>query len=302
MWREVYGRNIAHVDIDTIGDEPFHASVTFQSLPGVGLVSGTRSAAHYSITRQHLAHARDGFGLSVLTSGASTTRQLGREIIGRPGSAAVISGTDPSVSTMHTPGSFVTIALPRPQVAALVSDLSAAYARPIPADNEALRLLLRYVDTLHGGEALGTPAIAEAAARHIVDLAALALGAKADAAEEAQQRGLAAARLEAIRAEVRDHLASRALSVATVAARLGVTPRYVHKLFEREGLTFSEFVLSRRLDRALQMLTDARFAALTISAIAFDCGFSDLSYFNRTFRRAYGATPSELREAARHAR
>lgn len=302
MWREVYGRNIAQVDIDTIGDEPFHASVTFQSLPGIGLVSGTRAPAHYRITRQHLAHARDGFGLSVLTSGASTTQQLGREIVGRPGSAAVISGTDPSVSTMHTPGSFVTIVLPRPQVAALVPDLGAAYARPIPAENEALRLLLRYVDTLHRNGPLGAPAIAEAASRHIIDLAALALGAKADAAYEAQRRGLAAARLEAIKAEVRDRIGSRDLSVTTIAARLAVSPRYVHKLFEREGMTFSEFVLGRRLERALQMLTDARFAALTISAIAFDCGFSDLSYFNRTFRRAYGATPSELREAARRAR
>ena len=38
MWRELYGRNIASVDIEPIGDEPFHASVTFQGLPGVGLV------------------------------------------------------------------------------------------------------------------------------------------------------------------------------------------------------------------------------------------------------------------------
>lgn len=301
MWREVFGGNVTRADIDPIGDEPFRASATFQSLPGIGLASGTRSAARYRITEQHLARARDCFGLTVLTSGAATIQQLGREVIMGPGSVVVTSGVDPSVSTMHKPGGVVTIALPRPQIAALVPNLGAIYARPIPVENRALRLLLGYIETLHLGEPLGTSDIAEAAARYIVDLAALALGAKGDAAEEAQQGGLAAARLEAIKAEVRDHLGSRDLSVAAVAARFGVSPRYVHKLFEREDMSFSEFVLSRRLARGLQMLTDARFAALTISFIAFDCGFSDLSYFNRRFRRAYGTTPSELRQAAHRA-
>ncbi len=298
MWREIYGRNIANVDIETIGDGPFHASVTFQNLPGVAVVSGARSAAHYQITRQHLTNAKDFIGLSMLLSGASTTQQLRREIIGRPGTAVLISGTDPSVSTMHRLGNFVTIVLPRPKLAALVPDLGDAYARQIPAGNEALRLLAHYIETLHRGGPLHMPELAEAAASHIVDLAALAVGAKADVAHEARERGVAAARLHAIKAEIQDHLGNHDLSAAMMAARHGVTPRYVHKLFERDGSRFSNFVLLRRLDRALQTLKDPRFAAHTISAIALECGFSDLSYFNRMFRRTYNAAPSDIRNAA----
>jgi AraC-like DNA-binding protein len=40
---------------------------------------------------------------------------------------------------------------------------------------------------------------------------------------------------------------------------------------------------------------DPRCAGCTVSAIAFAAGFSDLSYFNRCFRRRYGASPTELR-------
>ena len=47
------------------------------------------------------------------------------------------------------------------------------------------------------------------------------------------------------------------------------------------------------------MLTDARYDQRAISAIAFDVGFNDLSYFNRAFRRSYAATPSEVREGSR---
>lgn len=46
---------------------------------------------------------------------------------------------------------------------------------------------------------------------------------------------------------------------------------------------------------AHRMLRDPLLASRRISTIAFDIGFSDLSYFNRTFRRAFGVTPSHPR-------
>jgi AraC-like DNA-binding protein len=72
----------------------------------------------------------------------------------------------------------------------------------------------------------------------------------------------------------------------------------VRKLFESEATSFSDFVRDRRLARAYCMLTDWRHLGRTISSIAFECGFSDLSYFNRSFRRRYGSTPSGARAMA----
>jgi len=46
------------------------------------------------------------------------------------------------------------------------------------------------------------------------------------------------------------------------------------------------------------MLSDPRLADRTIGSVAFDVGFGDLSYFNRTFRRRYGAIPTEIRQSA----
>ena len=45
-WREIYGRGICNVDIEPIGDTPFHADATFCLLPNIGIVSGSRSPAH----------------------------------------------------------------------------------------------------------------------------------------------------------------------------------------------------------------------------------------------------------------
>ena len=52
----------------------------------------------------------------------------------------------------------------------------------------------------------------------------------------------------------------------------------------------------RRLRNAIEFLRDT---SQPVTDIAFDVGFGDLSYFNRTFRRRYGMTPSDLRAAAR---
>lgn len=110
-----------------------------------------------------------------------------------------------------------------------------------------------------------------------------------------QEQG--AARLRAIKAYVMANLASRALSVQAVARQQALTPRYVHMIFEGEGSTFSAFVLQQRLMLARSMLVGRRYAGSTVSEIAFAAGFGDISHFNRSFRRRFGATPTQIREA-----
>jgi AraC-like DNA-binding protein len=54
---------------------------------------------------------------------------------------------------------------------------------------------------------------------------------------------------------------------------------------------------SERLARAYYLLTNPLHSRRLISKIAFELGFNNLSYFNRTFRRRYNATPSEIRDS-----
>jgi AraC-like DNA-binding protein len=128
---------------------------------------------------------------------------------------------------------------------------------------------------------------------------ALTIGAAQDAAQTAQGRGLRAARLRAIKQDIARNLDQSDLSVATLAKRHGCTPRFVQRLFEAEGTTFTEYVLAQRLARAHRLLIDPRREHDKISVVAYDSGFGDVSYFNRMFRRHYGAAPSDIRAQAR---
>jgi AraC-like DNA-binding protein len=300
VWREIYGRGIANVDIEPVGDEPFHAEVTFNLLPNVSIAAGSRSPAHYRATPELVGRGgKDIIAVSVLRSGAASATQFGQELISGVGSASVLTPSDPSTSTMLTHGSFITLALSRPMIAALAPDYSQAFGRPIPSSSAALGLLIRYLDVVRAGDELTNPAIGQSVSDHIIDLAALALGARGDYAEMARQRGATAARLTAIRSDILRTLGRSDLSTELIAARHGISPRYVRKLFEQDGSSFSAFVLTERVVKAHRMLVDRRYGHLNIAQIAHECGFGDISYFNRAFRRHFGATPSDFREAAR---
>ena len=115
----------------------------------------------------------------------------------------------------------------------------------------------------------------------------------------AQNGALRAARLGAIKSDIVDNLRQHSLSIHATASRHGISTRYIHQLFAADGTSFADFVLHQRLAVAHLMLNDMRFADRSISAIAFEIGFGNVSAFNRVFRRHFGATPNEVREQAR---
>ena len=83
-----------------------------------------------------------------------------------------------------------------------------------------------------------------------------------------------------------------------VASRVGLSERYVQDLLYEAGASFTERVLELRLQMARAMLADRRHDRLKISDIAYECGFDSLSYFNRCFRRRFGASPTQYRGSA----
>ena len=191
--------------------------------------------------------------------------------------------------------------MPREAVAQRLGRLDETPISLVPHSTEALKLLVTYANAIAEALPLSTPELQRLAVSHTHDLVAAIVRATRDGRAVAEGRGIAAARLRAVMADISEHLGDGDLSVAEIAIRHRVTPRYIHKLFENEGLTFSSFVLGQRLSRAHRILSDPHLADRNISSVAFDVGFGDLSYFDRAFRRRYAATPTEIRQAAMRA-
>jgi AraC-like DNA-binding protein len=271
------------------------AEFTKWGLPGISVLSGTLGGLRQSGTPPD-AGVSDDMLLGVNLAGESTVCHLGREIRLRGGDAVFFSCAENGI-TAHRPRpvNFLGLRLLRKDLAPLVVNLDDVMIRLIPGETGSLRLLATYLSCVGAGQRPDSPDLGRAVAGHIHDLIALSIGAVRDTIAVAQGRGVLAARLQAVKADIARNLADCRLTVTAVAARQGVTPRYVHKLFASEGVTFSEFVLGCRLALAHRLLTDQRYANRPVTSVAFEVGFADLSYFNRTFRRRYNATPTDVR-------
>jgi AraC-like DNA-binding protein len=268
----------------------------------VGILLGTLGGLR-QVVAANAPDFADEVLLGVNIAGAAVVTHRGRELTRASGDAVLFSRPEAGfISSRPRPGLFLGLRVPRRSLAPLVTNFDRASMWAIPSQSQSLRLLTDYIRLVSRRETPESSGFGHAIATHILDLIALSVGADRDTEVAAAERGVRAARLQAIKADISSRLSDGDLSVAAVAARHGVTSRYVHKLLETEGATFSEYVLARRLELAHRLLTDPRLESRSITSIALDAGFSDLSHFNRTFRRRYNATPTGARAEASHSR
>jgi len=270
-----------------------------RKLPGLGLLSGTVQGVRHEHARRSSGDGDDDFSLQLNVNGRS-------EVAGDRGETTLYAGDamllSYSVSRTISRPELVdhrVIRLPRASLSPLVANIDDAVLRRIPSDAGMLSLLRIYVDAVFNDPALEVPEMRRLILAQLCDLVAVTLGATRDAAAVAEGRGIRAARLRAIKADIEGHLSHGDLSPGFVARRHKVSESYIRKLFGSEGTSFSQFILTRKLVRAHRMLTDRRWSDRSIAWIAFEAGFGDLSYFNRSFKRFYGAPPSETRAVVR---
>jgi AraC-like DNA-binding protein len=294
IWREHYGQVMLRVDIEPAPGIVFEARNRCLSLPGLQLMEGASSPVRISRHGRFLADGNDDVVLAINRAGSVIINSGGKEQSLRDGEAMVLSAGEPASFHRTSHGRSFTLRVPRMMFESTVVSVDDALMRTIPADLGALKLMDDYATWLLNAGSVDQDLL-NLSVRHIQDLLALTIGPTADFADTARTRGLRAARLKLAKSFIAANSHRHDLSVVSVAVSLNVTPRYIQRLFEADGTTFSEFLLGQRLTRAHRLLCDPSAAQAAISTIAHDVGFGDLSYFNRRFRRQYGLTPREVR-------
>jgi AraC-like DNA-binding protein len=282
------------VDLEPAPGRIFESRNRCLSLPGLQLMEGASSPVKISRHGRYLDDGNDDVVLAINRKGSVIISSNGREQSLRDGEAIVLSGSEASTFHRTSNGESFTVRVPRAIFESTVVSVDDALMRTISPEQGALKLMENYAGWLFNAGPVD-PQLVNLSVRHIHDLLALTVGPTADFADTARTRGLRAARLKLAKSYIVSHSHRRGLSVSSVAASLNVTPRYVQRLFEADGTTFSEFLTTQRLARAHRLLCEPSSSPAAISTIAYDVGFGDLSYFNRRFRRQYGLTPREVR-------
>lgn len=84
------------------------------------------------------------------------------------------------------------------------------------------------------------------------------------------------------------------IRLETLASLAGMTMTAFSRFFKvRTGRTISEYIIDVRLGHAVRLLVDT---TQSVAEICFDCGFNNISHFNRLFKKKKNCTPKEFRE------
>lgn len=291
IWRDLFGHTICGLDIDPLPGQPFRSKTLLRALPGLGAVAGVSSGAHYWRPAHRIVS--DDFVFVINHDGHDFARMNGRDEVIAPGQA-VLFATDRIGGTTNAGVSrFTTLRIPK----SALPNADLAVLKPVAASNAALQLLANYLSVLRDPNALATHLQQAEIVSHIHVLIGMALHLSGHEAPE-QDAAALAARTRAIKRDIEINATEPNFDISAIARRHRVTPRYVQMMLAKCETTFSDYLKTARLAAAHRLLGESAHAKKTISEIALDVGFSNVSYFNRAFRREFNATPTQVRESA----
>ncbi|GAB2997427.1 helix-turn-helix domain-containing protein [Streptomyces pseudoechinosporeus] len=297
-WRAALSQTFGGVNM-AVPDEVRSAMIRTTPLGRLRAVTVHGESLSALRTRRLVAQgAEDAYVvLKLVDRGTGRVAQDGRTARLGPGDIFVYDTTRPVRLDLPLPFRTKSLYLPRDMLGLSESDLTRITASPLGSDTPLGALLSPFLGRLVDSAGTHPPRTGELLARNVVDL----LGGLAD-----ERLGRAAtgtdtpegnrALLLRIRAFIDQHLSDPGLTPQVIARAHHISPRYLHKLFESEGVTVSRWIQRRRLEACRQDLGRRDMAGTAIAAVAHNRGFTSAAHFSRAFRAAYGMSPREWRE------
>ena len=289
---------LCRLEVDFSGDR-LDVDVTVRGLSQI-VVSDSYLVDHTAWrTPAHVADGDDSMMLVIPRQGMLGIAAGNKaESICGPGQLFLLPQEDPWISRSESTLFVTSIGLPRSYLQSRISAPDKVIGKSFqPSDTYAYRLLTGYLENLYRtGEILSGP-VAKLAELQIMDLAALVLGVNEECEIIAGDRGVKQARYQAMRNYIRLRMFDADLSADVVARHFNISPQYLRKIFSEFNLTFTDYLNAVRLDWVYQNLANPTHSRNYISTLAYRAGFSNLAWFNRAFKRRFGRSPSEVREA-----
>lgn len=257
-------------------------------------------------TDRHTAHRgaddieRDGrldYVMCLQVAGVGEFYQGARTAVLQPGDitifdasrpATVVSSADYQNMCIKFPQQL--IRLPRSQVNQLTATRIAACDGLAPATGAFLMKLSQAMEDL-------STRTRYLAARNALDLVSTMFQVLLDVPSEDHADNKAIL-LGQVQEYIDCHLADPELAPSTIASAQYISLRYLHSIFQENGITVSSWIRMRRLEMCKRDLVRFSPAAMSAAAIGSRWGFKTAAHFGHAFKDTYGLTPAEFRRTA----
>jgi AraC-like DNA-binding protein len=298
FWQDVVAKTYFPLDLAFAAGSDFRGQLDAWSLGPVSVSRNVSDGLRYTRRPHHLlAEREESYLITVPDRGEIRFVQDGRDVRCRPGGFLIershlpyeFSHRDPAALwVLKIPNAILRARIPCPERLATLqfdstSGVGALFVDTLRLTGARITEMNQPARALTGG--------------HLIDLLALAVesDARVLAGHSSSVRNAHLHRCEHF---IRTHLGDMRLAPQSVAERCGISLRYLHQIFEKEGITVGRYIRDQRLAMCDAMLRDPA-CRQSIAEIAYRWGYADQAQFSRNYRSRYGRTPSEARAASR---
>ncbi len=295
-WTDLISRNVTPMRMERSKRAAFRGEVrakvigdvTVAEVSGCGILA-SHASLQVAQTREHLIAA------CVHLDGEARISRRGEHISFLPGDVFITDSREKFTLDLERPWRQLVLSMPTHLIDSRVARPE-LIAGVVLRGQPLVRLWADYLVNGFGAADSLSPTAANLFATHSVELLTQALsecGSDRPATSDSWRAAMFARACRVIDFRFAD---SR-LSPELIARELCVSVRTLSRIFAANNDTVMRRIIDTRVQRAKTLLSNPQAANRSISAIAFGCGFSDVSHFGRFFAERVGMTPSEWRQS-----
>ena len=293
-WQEMVCQTFVQAHCDSRIGESFRGSISTESFDLTEL--SRIDAGPQRIHRRSIDIARSSkprYYLCYHVAGHARYSERQQESLLGPGDMILLDNCEPYTAEYHGPVSSIVLHVPHEVLRDRFRLPERAQGRRLSGSKGITRIAGEFLQSCSSQAGSLAPSQRQV-------MASMALNLFSNVLAEALGEGADTGTHQAILlARAKQHIDARLgdpwLNPEKIAGAMGVSVRYLSRLFQLDGTTLGRYLLQRRIERCRLALSNPGFAARHVSEIAFDHGFNNLAHFSRVFREAVGCSPTEYR-------
>lgn len=294
LWQEVVAARISAANHFIEPDRVFNAKIETAKVDNIDFLKLTNSAGRSECSSSQIKHSiyTGKVFVSIQLSGESYCSQDDRSSVRCPGEFVVIDNRPSKILTKFDNQALV-VAIPRDRIEKVLGSTrrytALTIGRDLAGTSLAINFLTKLIDVSNRLSADASVRMATIGIDLIVASVAERL------ALHVPQSLQGTIVVQRAKAYVEASFHDPSLDPPQLAAALGISLRRLQQLFQEQNVSISNWIWRYRLEAAARRLADPGHMHLSISEIAYSCGFNSQSHFTRRFKEHYGLTPRDYR-------